>query len=286
MIDPQNRDSYAKTFLYEHILFNSMDRELFDSITKLVMGTEEIVKAADYHIDEIEDDLADRYVRDKRFNLTQTFFRYSRIFDLCRVLGIANIYDIGCQTLNQAFLLIRYSNLNYTGIDGGTFYLNDYRLTDRDEKDFYYPTTNQAPPAFCGGRIRFMKGYYPCEINAAPNNIACACASITELGDEESINKTAAALAKDFDRVLFNVTKDNLDYWRNANWGDLKFHPIGHANFVFGTKYPEDIDKLKVVYPFANGRFSTGICNFYEYNSPGKPEDADDCEFLEYSDWN
>ena len=49
MRSDEKRDSYAKTFLYEHLLFNSMDRNLFSSITKTVMGTEELTKDVDYH---------------------------------------------------------------------------------------------------------------------------------------------------------------------------------------------------------------------------------------------
>jgi len=285
--DPKNRDSYAKTFLFEHILFNTMSRELFELISEVVMGTEEIVKGMDCHLNNVENELADQYVRDKRLYLTQIFFRYSRIFDLCRVLGITNVYDIGCQWLNQAFLLIRYSNLHYIGIDKSNFYLNDYRIVDRDVKNFYFPITNQVPPAFCGGRISFMKACYPFELNVSPNNIAVACSSIAELSDKKDINQMVAALTKDFERVIFNVSKNTIHFWKDADWKDLKLYPIGHNNFIFGTKYFTDVERLKIIYPFSNGRFSTGICNFYEYNSPGKPEDADDCDFLEcISDWN
>jgi len=284
--DPKNRDNFAKTFLFEHVLFNTMERELFDLITKVVLGTEDVEKGVDYHTKDIDYELVDQYVKNKRLYLTQSFFRYSRIFNLCHTLGITNIYDIGCQFLNQSFLLIRYSRLCYVGIEGDRFYLNDYRLLDRDEKNFYFPTTKQIPPAFAEGRISFKKGYYPLELNVAQNSIAIACSSIASINNKNEINKMASPLTKDFDRVIFNVRKDTIDYWKNANWGDFKFHPIGHCNFVFGTKYLEDIDKLRIMYPFSDGRFSTGICNFYEYNSPGKPEDAIDCDFLEYSDWN
>jgi len=98
MRSDEKRDSYAKTFLYEHLPFNSMDRNLFDSITKTVIGTEELTKAVDYHWQNIEPSMADIYVRMKRMHLSTNFYRYSRIYDLCYVLGINNIYDASLAT--------------------------------------------------------------------------------------------------------------------------------------------------------------------------------------------
>lgn len=285
MRSDEKRDNFAKTFLYEHLPFNSMDRNLFDSITKTVIGTEELTKAVDYHWQNIEPSMADIYVRMKRMHLSTNFYRYSRIYDLCYVLGINNIYDIGCECINQGLMLIRYSNLHYCGIECSKFWLNDYRILDRTEKNFYYPVTDQTPPPFCDGRIRYIKAKYPCELKIEPNNIGVALSSFCPEGEKE-VNELVNAFVNDFDRILVNISsyENNIEYWRNADWKNMKIYPAGRGYLIFGTKHPEDIERMKVIYPYSDGRFTTGIMSFYEYNSPGKEEDAQDCG--EFADWN
>ena len=63
----------------------------------------------------------------------------------------------------------------------------------------------------------------------------------------------------------------------------MRVYPAGREYLIFGTKHPEDIERMKVVYPYSAGRFTTGIMSFYEYNSPGKEEAAKDCG--EFVDW-
>ena len=184
---------------------------------------------------------------------------YSRIFELCRVLGCRNIYDIGCQRINQSFQLIRYSTMSYTGISPWGFDLNDYQKSDYKDKNYKVYSVKDAPKPFCGGRIRFFKGYYPRDkFEILPDNIAVACYSFTMLRDETEIRETVRALTQDFDRV-----------WKSADWSAFEVCPIGPQGFLFATKHHEDIERMQNVYPFEDGRFITGIDDSGDYLSGG-----------------
>lgn len=118
---------------------------------------------------------------------------------------------------------------------------------------------SDAPP-LCDGRIRFVRGNYPeAELGIAPNNIAIASYTFTMCRDEDSIKNIAAALVRDFDRFLFNVDVGCLETWKQLDWHGTQFFPIGPQWFVFGTKIPSDVEKIKAAYPFEDGHFETGI---------------------------
>ncbi len=279
--NPANRDRYAQFFSYEHLLFNSFSTEEFDAVTALVLGTDAYERRPDFHIptmDGIDEELAGMYIRRKRLHLTQLFFHYSKVYDLCRVLGVTNVFDLGCMTINQGLMLLRYTNLSYTGIDAYRFYLNDYRIGDaftpigrppksRRTDAFLYPTLDDAPPPFADGRIRYIKGAYPLPLSVPENSIGVSMRSFGFSEDGEKIREIVRALTTDFDRVLFDPRIDRLSDWITDDWADFTVVQIG-PTYLYATKYPEDIARLERVYPREDGRFSTGIGSFAEYNSP------------------
>ncbi len=292
--NPQKRDIYARFFSYEHILFSSLTAEEFDAISAFVLGTENLERHPDSHIsaaelENLDENMTRWYVRLKRFNMTNTFYHYSRVYDLCRVLGVANVYDLGCCTLNQGLMLTRYSNLRYVGIEGYRFYLNDYRISDFYNRigvsenpafrpmNFYYPTVDTAPPAFCDGRISYIKAEYPCELHPPVNSMGVSMRSLLFLDSREKIEKAVHAMTTDFDRIVFDVPHNRIDEWKNAGWEGFEMYEIG-AGYMLATKYPGDLAKLKLMYPCENGVFHTGIGAFESYNSPFESEEKFETE--------
>ncbi len=278
------RDRLTAYFLPENaILCKWFKREKMDSILKTVTGMDEIVRDVPWRRGDDwkeEERRFDTYIKQDDFNKVN--FRYARVFELCRILGAANLYDIGCQTINQSFMLVNYSTVSYTGIMNSRFVLNDYRDSDFNDLNSDYVFMEQAPEPFCGGRIRFIRGHYPDVVpEIEPNNIAIACYSITMCRDEESINEMAAALTRDFERVLFNIPYDVpelVELWKKTDWQGFEIYPIGPEGFLFATKHPEDIRRMKETYPFIDGRFMTGIDNMLQKTA------AD--SFERYADWS
>ena len=207
------------------------------------------------------------------------FENYSRVFSFCRSLGVANLYDIGCGNQLQAFLLMEAPEMNYTGIDGDIF--------------CHYPDNFMADPDYINGlfeeftgsgRIRYVKERYPCDLAVAENNIALFLYCFFGIdSDGKKWKNAAAALSRDFERVLFNLpfmeynltgmdARDIIynevevwtnpfekyyDMWKNA-MPDFEFYRIGEPNFVFGTKFPEDREKLEKRYTLADNKAMTG----------------------------
>ncbi len=239
---------------------NRLSREQWMSISKMLLGTEEITERTSWTMPMSPEENPVPYIQMKESEYYTVNFRYARMFDLCRVLGVSHLYDIGCQTVNQSFLLAKYSAMHYTGITNGCFVLNNYRPADMEEKAYTILSTNQTPPPLCDGRIRFVSGNYPeVELGIAPNNIAIASYTFTMCRDEDSIKNIAAALIRDFDRFLFNVELNCLETWKRMDWHGVQFFSIGPQWFVFGTKIPSDVEKLKTTYPLEDGHFETGI---------------------------
>ncbi len=295
--DPANRDRYAQFFSYEHLLFNSLSPEYFEPITALVLGTDSYERRPDFHIptlDGIDEDTARMYLRLKRYHLTQLFFYYSKVYEFCRVLGVTNVFDLGCMTINQGLMLLRYTNLSYTGVEAYRFYLNDYRINDafapigRPPKEsktdaFLYPTVDDAPPPFADGRIRYIKGAYPLPLSVPENSIGVSMRSLARTEDGEKIREIVSALTTDFDRVLFDPLFDRIEDWKTDDWSDFTVVQVG-PTYLYATKYPEDIVRLKTMYLEEDGRFSTGIGSFEEYNAPF--ESVTDYEKERIVPWN
>ncbi len=269
---------------------NRLSREQWMSISKMLLGTEEITEGVGFEMPMSPEENPVPYIQMKESEYYTVNFRYARMVDLCRVIGVSHLYDIGCQTVNQSFLLSKYSAMHYTGITGGDFVLNNCRPADMEEKAYTTLRTSQTPPPLCDGRIRFVRGYYPeAKPDIAPNNIAIASYTFTMYRDEDSIKPLAAALVRDFDRFLFNVDADCLEIWKKQDWQGAQFFPIGPQWFVFGTKIPSDVEKLKAAYPFEDGHFETGIddgVSHWRCAESSKVISRAGKEYSVYADWS
>ncbi len=274
------RDRLTALFLPENsIAIERLTRDELDVYERIVFGVDEGIPSSSAI-------LSEECLKIKQSTYYSVNFRYARIFDLCRVIGVAHIYDIGCMTINQAFQLVRYSAMSYTGITNNGFVLNDYRHGDWDEKNYRELRLDEAPPPFCGGRISFAKGYYPDFVpEIAPNNIAVSCYGFTVCREEGEIGRISSALVRDFDRVLFNIPWHKPEFaemWRTMDWGNFEFYPIGPQGFLFGTKNPEDIRRMKEQYPFFDGYFVTGID---DYADVCRCTSVSDDPFRTYAEW-
>lgn len=251
-------------------------------ITEALLGMENPDRQIGVLFEETPEENPTPYLEYKEREFHNVIHRYRKIFDLCRVLGITNIYDIGCCTINQSFLLAHHSRINYTGIDDG-FILNDWRTSDLETNNYYRLLAPESPPPFCNGRIRFVKGCYPdASFEVKPNNIAIGSYSLTMCEGKECIEKTVSALTHDFERILFNLPPRDTDaaFWKGADWAGFEIHPIGPFEFVLATKNPCDLHRMKEMYPCdEKGRFDTGIDDsIYGMFIPNAPY-----EF--YADW-
>jgi SAM-dependent methyltransferase len=173
---------------------------------------------------------------------------YSRIFGLCKILGIRNIYDIGCRDWQPAFLLVDFPGIYYTGID---YHDIDYKYLNRLFADYK--------------NIKFQYGYYPFSIKPARNNIAVSHYAMgTMVTNEEKIKIITNALSKDFKRILINIEKGRLNIWE-AGLADFKLYTLDcmsddNIPLVFGTKFPKEIDKLeKMGYRYLDDKFSISL---------------------------
>lgn len=260
------RDRLTRYMLPEvYYAKNKLAREEWDEIAETILGTEMLEKRECLCTSDTDENIK-RNIADKECEFYQVNFRYKKIFELCRIIGVKNIYDIGCRTINQAFLLVDYSVQCYTGIMDGRFVLNHFRQKDYDDQNDTVFITEETPPPFCNGRISFIKGHYPENKPCVQeNNIAVAAYSFTMYRDVNSIRCVSDALLNDFERFLFNVSTDSLGIWKNMGLGGVRFFPIGSQGFVFGTKNPSDIECLKQNYPYENGYFKTGIDNWVEH---------------------
>jgi SAM-dependent methyltransferase len=169
---------------------------------------------------------------------------YARIFSLCELLEIANLYDIGCSNGNQAAILADYSDMFYTGIDC------DNRI------DFTH-----INKLYGKERITFQKGLYPFAITPAENNIAISCYSLgTMWTDEKSIKNITEALSRDFERIIMNISNYKINIWEAG----LKVFQLQELSYnhqlIFGTKFEKDISILeKIGYDYLDGWFTLGL---------------------------
>ena len=261
-----NREELTRFFLPENTNTRACwSDEMDEAVAKALLGAEKTDKHLCSLFDKTPEEDPQQYLEDKCREFAGVYYRYSRIFDFCRVLGISHVYDIGCQWINQAFLLVSYSVMQYTGI-GCSFSLLDWRKENCTAEHCTVPCVHEAPPPFCDGRIRFQKGWYP-DVDLSPeaDSIAVACYAFTMCRESEEIARVAAALRKGFNRILFNLNyfPENdpyTDCWKKQDWHGYTIFPIGPCGFVYATRVQEDIERLKAVYPCdERGRFFTGI---------------------------
>ncbi|MBQ8371067.1 MAG: hypothetical protein IJY35_13930 [Clostridia bacterium] len=253
------RDRLTKLFLPENQrLLDALPDDRMDEIRRILLGcdTPDFMTLPDTITD------IDFYVKDKAFRFRHVNSLYARIYDFARVLGVKHICDLGCGCINQAFLLADDDSMTYTGMDSQWFSLNDWREKDRETNNYRHPYTEDAPPPLFDGRIRFVKGSYPdTPFAVTEDSLLTACYSLT-MTREHNIHETVFCLTRNFDRILFNVAWDRADVyqWQDAGWEGYAIHPIGPCGFVFATRHPEDIARLKQVYPCdERGWFDTGI---------------------------
>lgn len=275
MIQPhhlEKRDALAELFLPEnHAKREKLSDKRHREIVEALLGQENPPMRIGIWHPETPEEAPQKYLEYKEDDFKRSKnARYRRIFDLCRMLGITNIYDIGPEAINQSFQLVSHTNISYTGI-GTTFDLIDWREKDREAGYYSRPYVRKAPPSLAGGRIRFMKGWYPdVSLNIRENNIAVASCSLTMCKGAETIAKTTAALARDFERILVNPPSPKLRpedhaHWTGADW-------TGFSKYLFRTKYetegrfwfltknPADIERIRLMYPADDaGMFFTGI---------------------------
>jgi hypothetical protein len=262
----RDREELTQFFLPENTHTRACwSDEMDEAVAKALLGAEKTDKHLCSLFDKTPEEDPQQYLEDKCREFAGVYYRYSRIFDFCRVLGISHVYDIGCQWINQAFLLVPYSVMQYTGI-GCSFSLLNWRKEHHTAEHCAVPCVHDAPPSFCDGRIRFQKGWYP-DIALSPedDSIAVACYAFTMCREPEEIARTCAALRKDFNRILFNLNyfsenDPSTDCWKEQDWHGYTIFPIGPCGFVYATRVPEDVERLKAVYPCDEmGRFFTGI---------------------------
>ena len=187
---------------------------------------------------------------------------YVRIFGLCRLLGLTDLYDIGCGEMYQAFLLINFPGMVYTGIDAA-FTFGHSKAIDRDNKRFDFTYINDLIMK-CGddNKIKYQIAEYPFAIMPAENNVAIlsGCLGATMSKDDESIKNTAAALTRDFERVIMGPFND-FEKWE-AELKDFKFHTIREDDryshhYMLGTKFQKDISILEETgYNYYDDRFT------------------------------
>jgi hypothetical protein len=181
------------------------------------------------------------------------FDYYSRIFGICKLLGITNLYDIGCRTIGAAFLLSDYNSAIYTGIDCHKPYI-----------DFNNAHLLDLLTEFYGERFKFQEGEYPFTIAPQESNVAISCFAIgfgIPNKNKRVIKNTAAALSRDFERIIINVNHEYFEAWK-SELTDFEIYKIGETSsttFIFGTKFSEDVAELKKQYKFIDNEFITGI---------------------------
>ena len=189
----------------------------------------------------------DIYVKLQSANQHKIYDNYARIFQLLRILGVNNIYDIGCGNMYQAFLLINYQSIFYTGIDY--------------ERSFVFEYMNKLFAEVCGDRIKFYEAEYPFVIDSTQNNAAISCFCLgTILKDEKSIKNAACAISRDFERIIMNIDGKYFNIWE-AEMSLFKLYKIGDDGLIFGTKFSKDICKIKEKYICINNQFEIGFGN-------------------------
>ena len=125
--------------------------------------------------------------------------------------------------------------------------------------------TNELFEEIDAGKIRFQEGEYPFDITPPENNIAVSCFAVCNGDkvekDRELLKNIADSLSRDFERIIITVGRDYFEIWKNE-LTDFELYKIGDLNhliMIFGTKFPEDISKLKERYKYVDNQFITGI---------------------------
>jgi len=175
---------------------------------------------------------------------------YACFFDLCGFLKIKNLYDIGCSHPFQARLLKWYPEMNYTGID---LYVSE--------------STKELYTEIFGSRFELQEAEYPYLIMPPENNMAISISAMTNDADKEKIESIAIPLSRDFERIIISIDDEMFTQWQSA-LPDFEICKIGNSfgewnvisDYIFGTKFPEDIVKIKAQYKYIDNLFQIGYC--------------------------
>jgi hypothetical protein len=175
---------------------------------------------------------------------------YACFFDLCGFLKIKNVYDIGCGHAFQARLLKWYTEMNYTGVDLSASESTKVLFTE-----------------IFGSRFKLQEARYPYLIMPPENNIAISIHAMTNDADKEKIESLTIPLSRDFERIIISIDNDMLTQWQSA-LADFEICKIGDSSdqwnavsdYIFGTKFPEDIVKIKAQYKYIDNQFQIGYC--------------------------
>jgi len=121
-----NREELSRLFLPENTDTRACwSDQLTEETTAALLGSKKWERYLVSWFDKTPEEDPEQYLSNKYHEFKDVYYRYAKIFDFCRVLGIPHVYDIGCQWINQSFLLVSHSVIRYTGI-GCTFSLLDW----------------------------------------------------------------------------------------------------------------------------------------------------------------
>lgn len=237
--------------------FNHNDCEYW---AKQLLGTEDI-----YRKPAMESEDTDMVLQRRRYEYYRVHEKYTNFFNFCRVIGVKNIYDIGCQTVNQSYILATpYTTMTYTGIQRNAFFLIDYLPNDYEDEYTDVMVTYDTPAPLYDGRIKYVKGSFPSvPFDVQPNNIAIASCSLTMLKTEADIFEAFEALKEKFERFVITVpnplyAKEKYEMWKKQDWSGYEICPVGKSH-VFATKNPQDIKRLREAYPY-NSEKNAYLC--------------------------
>lgn len=161
---------------------------------------------------------------------------YSKIFELCKMLEISYLYDIGCGDAPQALLLRWSPDVQYIGINKAS------RLYSPDKLNKFF--------AEICDNVTYMQVEYPVRIPAPCNNIAISWhtlgTNIQMQKGYDSIISTIKALSRDFERLIISIQNECIFAWKTEMADtEFTFHITEHieqgGNILFATKYPKEI---------------------------------------------
>lgn len=252
----ETRETLAKLFLPEsQESLEKLSLDELNEITKKLLGCEHIQKYPCLYRGEYTDS---ECIYSKYLEFFGLYRKYTNLFEFSKYWGVRHIYDIGCASVNQSFMLLDDSDIAYTGIDSAGFALMDYRKNkDETYPNYHYPFSEQVP-GLCEGRIKFINDTYPFDLQPEENSIALAIHSIGTykigLGTGPEIKDIAMALNRDFDRIVmdigwkeYNNRYEFLPMWQEFMPGFrfIRFDTEDTSTLMFITKHDEDLDKLK-----------------------------------------
>jgi len=217
-----NSDDFEKDDIF-HKIFGANPAMISEQHVNLRNRLKEMI------LNEHDEHALDLYVKLSSAQNRINYTMYARIFGLCRLLKVTDIFDIGCGTQYPLFLISPYQDMSYTGID----------CSD----ELQYSSANELLTTYFDGRIKIKKAQYPFRITPRRNNIAIACGWLGEFAESEK--DITRAFSRDFDRVLIDIHGvADFDISSQA-WErevtDFELYKINSNRMIVSTKFPEEI---------------------------------------------